>query len=893
MPKVTRSRRSKRRMTRLASVIRAFRAASAFTLLASLALAACPKPTDGDPQIPIAPNLEGRMNLMPSGHGKVKPPAQASANARARAHPMKAGEQLGGPNATGKAGDWILENDEVVFVIDALGGGGGFAESGGNVIDAADAHVRKDELGQLFTYFGAFPRQGVYTQIAASEVAGGFAAVKARGRELLDSSIEVETEYKLGGSDRALLITTTLKNTAAADVQLAALGDAIQWGGADKVAPGKAMGFKGPSSGPFIGGVGRFASYAITTPDGTIDALSGGTWTNTEQQKNVTLAAGKSATYERVFAVGERADVASIVTELTKASEGDVGALEISLVDAAGKPVRAPASAKVVLATPAGSEVMSIVAAKDDATFGGELPLGKWLVSYAPSAGRRGTGTTKVAVEVKKGQVARATLAVTDVARLDASCTEKDASGAEVIAQLPCKITIEGLEGTANPELGPAHVSGPAKNQLVANIGDVAIAPGKYRLTFTRGPEYGAETADVTLAGGATRTVSAALRRIVDTTGYVATDFHQHTTLSADAPVSTRDRVLSNAAEAVEVVVASEHNAVVDLGPVLREIGMARFVVALSGDELTSDASKKPWGHANVFPLAADAAKPRGGAPVVRDRTAKAVFDEVRASPGPGPVVQVNHPRSGSQGYFDLLGFDRKTGVGTAAGYDANFDALEVWNGRNIDARMKVLDDYLALLRTSHPVTAIADTDTHGVVGQEPGLPRTYVRVSKDDALDTWDAARTEDLVRSVREKRDVVLTNGPFLRITANGAGIGAIAAARGGIVDVKVHVSTTAFAAVDHAELRLAGSGKMVSAASIALTPRKTIAGPFEADATFKVSASADDAFVVIVSGSRPMRPQFSGEDREITPWAMSGAIWIDADGDGKSLAREVARR
>ncbi len=889
------SRRSKLGMTRRALLAITARA---LTLLAGVALAACPKPTDGDPQIPIAPNLAGRVRLMPAGHGKVKPPpTQGSASARAHARPMRAGEQLGGPNATGRAGDWILENDEVVFVVDALGGGFGFAESGGNLVDAADARVRKDELGQLFTYFGTFPRQGVYTKIDASDVAGGFAVLTARGRELLDPSIAVETEYKLGGSDRALLISTTLRNTGTADVLLAALGDVIQWGGAEKVAPGKAMGFAGPSSGPFIGGVGRFASYAITTPDGSIDAISGGAWTDTAQQKNVTLAAGQSVTYERVFAVGERADVASIVSELTKASEGEVGALEISLVDARGQAVRAPVGAKVVLATPAGSEVMTLVAAKEDATFGGELPPGRWLISLAPSVGRRGAASAQVAVEVQKGQVARATLAVTDVASLDASCTEKDASGAETVARLPCKITIEGLEGTRAPDLGPAHVSGAAKNQLitpgVASSGDVAIGPGKYRLTFTRGPEYGAETLNVTLVAGETKTVSAALRRIVDTSGYVATDFHQHTVLSADAPVSARDRVLSNAAEAVEVAVASEHNAVADLGPVLREMGMAQFVVALAGDELTTDASKRPWGHANVFPLAADVTRPRGGAPAVRDRTAKDVFEELRATPGVANVVQVNHPRSGANGYFDLLGFDRRTGVGTEPGYDADFDALEVWNGRNVDARMKVIDDYLALLRTSHPVTAIADTDTHGIVGQEAGLPRTYVRVAKDDALDTWDAARTDDLVRSVREKRDVVLTNGPFLRISANGAGIGAIAAARGGIVVVKVRVTTTTFTAVDRAELRLAGGGQLLSASSVILAPRKGPSGALEADATFTVRASADDAFIVLVSGPRPMRPMFSGEDRELTPWAMSGAIWIDADGDGKSLARERARR
>ena len=885
LPKLAPSQRSKRHMGR--------RALACLAVLAAFGLVACPEPTSGEPQIPVAPGVDGRLGWM-RGHGappapKPKPPRVAIAHA----HPMKPGEQLGGPNATGKAGDWVLENDEVVFVIDALGGGGGFAESGGNLVDAADARLRKDELGQVFTYFGTFPRQGVYTSIEGSDLAAGEARVVAKGRELYDPSIEVTTEYRLAGADRAMLVTTTLKNTGKADVVLPALGDAVQWGGTEKVASGKPVGFKGPSSGPFIGGVGRFTSYAITTPDGEIAAISGGAWTDTEQKKNVTVAAGASESYQRVFAVGERADVASIVSELTKASAGDLGGLEVSLVDAAGKPVRAPAGARVVIATPAGAEVMNVVAAKDDATFGGELPPGKWVVSFAPSVGRRSIAGAKVAVDVKKGAVAKATLAVTEVARLDASCTEKDASGAEVVAMLPCKITIEGLDGTPTPDLGPAHVTGPAKNQLIANVGEVAVAPGRYRLTFTRGPEYGAEISEVTLLPGAVRTVSSALRRIVDTSGYVATDFHQHTIMSADAPVGTRDRILGNAAEAVEVAVASEHNVIADLAPLVRELGMSRFVVSVPGDELTTDASKKPWGHVNVFPLAADASQPRGGAPLVRDRLAHDVLEEVRAKPGPRSVIQVNHPRSGANGYFDQLAFDRATGVGTGAGYDAGFDALEVWNGRNVEARTKVLDDLLALLRTSHPVTAIADTDTHGIVGQEAGLPRTYVRVTRDDALDAWDASRTGDLVRTVREKRDVVLTNGPFMRVTANGVGIGGIAAARAGIVLVKVHVSCAPFVSVDHAELRLAASGKVLTPSSVVLTPKPGASGALEADVTFTVRATADDAFVVIVSGARPMRPMFTGEDREISPWAMSGAIWIDANGDGKSLAREVVGR
>lgn len=154
-------------------------------LLGLASVAACPKPTVGNPQIAISPNLAAR-----------------SPAARARAHPLAAGEQLGGPNATGKVGDWILANDEVVFVIDALGSGGGFAESGGNLVDAADARTRKDELGQLFTHFGTLPRQAVYGSIDAAEDARGAAVITARGRELIDPALAVETTYRLGPADR-------------------------------------------------------------------------------------------------------------------------------------------------------------------------------------------------------------------------------------------------------------------------------------------------------------------------------------------------------------------------------------------------------------------------------------------------------------------------------------------------------------------------------------------------------------------------------------------------------------------------------------------------------------------------------------------------------------------
>src|SRR5450432_1260569 len=148
---------------------------AAFVLLLG---AACRAPRDVTPQIRVDPSAAGRINWLAS------PAASPPKVAPSRVHVMREGEELGGPNALGRPGDLVLENDEVVFVIDRIGSSSGFAESGGNVVDAADAHVRKDELGQQFTYFGKFPRQGVYDALSSGSSADGSAWVEARGREL-------------------------------------------------------------------------------------------------------------------------------------------------------------------------------------------------------------------------------------------------------------------------------------------------------------------------------------------------------------------------------------------------------------------------------------------------------------------------------------------------------------------------------------------------------------------------------------------------------------------------------------------------------------------------------------------------------------------------------------
>jgi hypothetical protein len=841
--------------------------------------AACPAPRDTTPPIRVAPRAAGRFASFMGQR-----PAGAPAAKAARVHVMVDGEQLGGPNAIGCPGDLVLENGEVVFVIDRLGSSAGFAETGGDVVDAADASVRKDELGQQFTYFGTFPRQGVYDALSSGTSPDGSAWVEARGRELYESNLLVTTRYTLQPPDRALLIETTVENAGAVPIDSLSLGDVIQWGGTEKIAPGMPRDFKGSSSGPYLGGVGRFTSYAITSTEGAIDGVSGNSWTDTTQRRGVRLGPGQKTSYARVLVVGERPDSSSLIAELAKSAGQRVGAVAVDLRPSEGETaVAVPPDARVSVQSSSGAEVITIHAAGAPPRLEGELPPGHWLLAYTGGGGRAGQGTA--VVDVVAGETARAQLVVSRPAGARIRCVDAGAGG----SPMPCKVTFERTDGGGAPDFGPAHVAGPARNQATASDGvvDVELAWGSYRVTASRGPEYALARAEVKLAPGERTELRLSPLRVVDTSGYVACDFHQHTMLGADAPVTTRDRVIANAAEGVEVAVASEHNVVADLEPVVRALHLERELVSIPGDEITSDASRHAWGHANVFPMPFDPAKPHGGAPAVRDRSPRDLFGELRSTLAADFVVQVNHPRSGQNGYFDRLGFDPATGLGTDPGYEARFDALEVWNGRNVDTRARVLGDFLALLRTRRPVTPTADTDTHGVVGQEAGYPRTYVRVPDDKHFEAWDGARTQEVVRGVKALRDVVLTNGPMLRVTANGAPIGA--AVSGRIVEVKVHVESAPWVAVD--EVRLVRASVPDAPVIRRVVEKPTPGGALAADTVFTVRATVDDAFVVIASGSVSMAPVLAGtggNDPELLPWAMTGAIWIDADGDGRSLGR-----
>jgi hypothetical protein len=352
-----------------------------------LALVACPAPADLTPIIHVDPRAAQRL----AWFGKAAPAEEEPAGKpRARVHAMKDGEQLGGPGATGGPGDLVLENAEVVFVVDQRGSRAGLPESGGHLVDAADAHARKDELGQMQPRLGASSDEGACESITTGTSADGSAWIETRGRGPVEARLAVATRYTLQGPDRALLVETTVENTGDAATTLASLGDAVEWGGAEKVAPGKPRGFVGPTSGSYVGAVGRFVSYAITSTDGDIDGSSGPSSTQTAVRERVPLAAHERTHYERVFLVGARPDTSSLVGELALAAGQPVGEVKLT--------VPGGGAGTTIEVTPDGSTEAITMSAPFEAV----LPLGRYWVTPRE-------GTTRIGpLDVKADGVAEA-----------------------------------------------------------------------------------------------------------------------------------------------------------------------------------------------------------------------------------------------------------------------------------------------------------------------------------------------------------------------------------------------------------------------------------------------------------------------------------------------------
>jgi hypothetical protein len=108
-----------------------------------------------------------------------------------------------------------------------------------------------------------------------------------------------------------------------------------------------------------------------------------------------------------------------------------------------------------------------------------------------------------------------------------------------------------------------------------------------------------------------------------------------------------------------------------------------------------------------------------------------------------------------------------------------------------------VIDDWFTTLNLGYRITAIGNSDTHGMTSVESGCPRNFVMADTDDPAFLDDQAVAD----AIKQHR-VVASYGPFVRMWVEGAEIGSDVA-KEGAVDIEIEVQAPSWIDVDRVEL------------------------------------------------------------------------------------------
>lgn len=765
------------------------------------------------------------------------------------------GDLLDGTPADGRIGDYRLDNDAIAVIVSAPEHALGFAESGGNVVDAAPLGAR-DQLQQLYGYLGdTFPRQPIYDRVDVFD-RGGTAVLVARGRDSDAPAVAVATEYALAPGARALRITTTLTNGGKEPLGRFAIGDVVEWGRTEHFVPGKGFDAEGhfPVDAGWIAGFGDDSAYAYVVEDGPLDGRHGWAWSDLNAQ-TVDLPFGASVRVTRWLVVAAPGDSAlyETIAALRKARWTHLSGR--ILEEATGESL---AGARLGFDDKEGPLAVTRSTARG---YGVMLPPGDYQVR-AEGIGR--SGPTELEVTVEKG--APATHDVIMSRRGALAFSVRDEAGPS-----PARLSIFGVPPTRDPRLGPAFAS-PGGNRVSSASGDgeLALPPGHYRVLASRGPEYTVDEKRVDVAPGGTARASFGVRRAVDAFGWRCVDPHQHAFPSSDSAVSLGDRAASDLAEGLEVLVATDHNTIdADWKSAIAELHAARPLGVIVGDEVSIER----FDHFGVIPFAPAPSAPHGGAPEVRGKPAREV---VRTLKAPDRIVILNHPRAGGRtGLFENLALGQKTELPKELG--GGFDAIEVFSGKDTTKVEPALRNWLALLDRGLIYTAVGGSDSHLVAGQEVGWPRTCFPLAENAPLDA------EAVVAALKRRREALVTNGPFVRVAVAGKGMGQLAPAPRGRARLDVEIEAAPWIDVRHIELFINGSrrGKPID------VPAST--KPLRYKGTVELRVERDAYVVVVVRGDAPLGAVLPPDDGQSPPSALAitNPIYLDRDGDGRWTA------
>lgn len=590
--------------------------------------------------------------------------------------------------------------------------------------------------------------------------------------------------------------------------------------------------------------------------------------------EEVVIQPGDEIEVARFLAVGKSpAEAAGVVA----AQLGPTGWLRGHVHDAAGVPV---VSARVRISWGEGS----VPAYPDpEGRFAVRLPAGQFPLEISDIG--RPTMTNSVSIQAGTTNDLEVTLGPAAAIAFDIS----DETG----RSLPCKAQFIGINGTPSPDLGPKLRAHGCVDQYHSERGAfrVQLPPGSYRIVVTRGPEYSHISREIILPAGQTLSLTGVLRRLVDTTGWISCDYHNHSTQSGDNTCGTADRLINLAAEHIEFAPTTEHNRLFDWMPLIEQLGLAPYLMTVKGLELTGSGQ-----HMNSFPFEPVAFLQDNGAPVWnRDPRISALT--LRRWQGEDPLrwIQLNHPDLGED-------FNDRDGDGEPdggfAGLERMVDALETQNFVNNDilaeAPFKILRGaggketvrplwkftWLQLLNRGVRLWATAVADAHSVHGNGVGGWRVYLPSSTDDpAKVDW-----RENVRHAHAGR-AVLTTGPFLEVRCEDGTLPGGTTRLPGPFGLRVRVQCTDWQDIDRVQILVNGRQRPDLNFTRTNHPAFFGNGVVKFDQVLPIRLREDAHLIVVAIGEHStLKTGFGSSDQAaLQPCAYNNPIFVDVDGNG----------
>jgi hypothetical protein len=418
---------------------------------------------------------------------------------------------------------------------------------------------------------------------------------------------------------------------------------------------------------------------------------------------------------------------------------------------------------------------------------------------------------------------------------------------------------------------------------------EFGLPAGEYSVYAGRGFEYSLASTTLRLKPGQTERLVLSIRREVPTDGWVACDTHIHTlTHSGHGDATLRERIVTVAAEGVELPIATDHGVHVDYEQTAGELGARQFFTPVVGNEVTT-----PSGHFNIFPVGPNATPPDPASPEW-----SVTFDRVYRTPDAKAVI-LNHAR-------DLHGRTRPFGprlfnavVGeNLEGWPIGFNAMEVINsGATQTDVMRLFHDWMALLNRGRMIVPVGSSDSHDVGRHFVAQGRTYIRLDDRNpgALDV------EQAVNNFLQGR-VRVSYGLLTEITVNDKyGSGELAATPGDEVKVSVRVLGPHWTTADR--ITLYSNGTPVRETAIDSESRSDLPRGVIWSGEWSIPKPRHDVHLVAIATgpgidglywktAKPYQPD--SPDWEPSVVGCSGAVWLDVDGDGRrTSAYEYARR